>query len=87
MKWNTLSVDETGINYRDSRSQKCSKCGAPFLESELQDIIFFPDLGSDSALQEIGQLREQGIDLSDETAAVCISCRIEIDEMLRRNHS
>ena len=80
MRWITLSTGETGIDYD---FLKCSVCGAPFMESEFNDIVFCPDLGHDKTYEEIDLLRQNhDIDISSDTAVACAACAHRIDEIL-----
>ena len=82
IRWNHLDEGSTGIDYSYA---KCHVCGAPFIESNLEDIVLFPDLGHDATHQGLASLKEHhGIDLTSDTAIVCRSCRHKIDEMLRK---
>ena len=80
MEWKTLSTGETGENHD---YMKCSACGAPFMESESNDLLYFPDLELKHTWKEIDRLKEQhNIDLSADAAVVCESCVHRINELL-----
>ena len=83
MQWATLSEGETGESYA---YLPCTVCGAPFIESELDDLIFFPDTRSMRTQDEVAFLKQHhDIDLTAEPVLVCRACTERIDGKLRQS--
>lgn len=78
--WNSLTEAEHG---EDVRFDKCFVCGSTFLESDLPDVWYFPDLTNEENHAHIEILRnEKDIDLSADDFRCCSSCKERIDDLL-----
>ena len=78
--WRSLTADEVGLDYRN---RKCSRCGAPFLASYLDDVVFVLDVGYFEAQQTLARIcSEHGIDVCTEDFNVCEWCSQRIEKLL-----